>query len=329
MGVLRLAFLSVVSLLPAIAGAAKVKPPSAVLREATTNIAVVEFAEPGVPGRMVFKRIEQLGGDAPVPELIDLAVPDKLAGIVVPGERYLIAYSPFRREAEQIRLNRGGAQLLVSPGLEPALLRDSAENRAIYAWQAGADATAVRKRLPELLQLLQHRDPQINNFALAEIVLRPQLNEVLDARARKALLSYAQDEDADTNARARLLQAAAVLPQYYGPGKSGWTAIAADLLAQQQVQVQLQQSDGHASLVRFAFDILERDKAKPPVEHITRWLASDNATLAERALLLLRQAYPAEELPALEIALQRSLLPAGTREFLLDHRRRVELQTKK
>lgn len=322
----RLFVLSLAAALPLTAAAAKVKPPSAVLREATTNIALVEFAEAGVPGRMVFRRLEQLAGDAPVPELIDLAVPDKLAGIVVPGERYLIAYTPFRREAEQIRVNRGGSQLLVSPGLEPALLRDSAENRAIYAWQPGDDAAAVRKRLPELLQLLQHRDPQINNFALSEIVLRPQLGEALDGAARKLLRRYAEDEDADTNARARLLQAAAVLPEQFGDGKSGWTAIAAALIARQPVQVQQNQSDGHASLVRFAFDIVERDQLRLPQPQLERWLAGDNATLAEKALLLLRRDYAKAEDAALERALQRSLLPAAMREFLLDHRRRLQLQ---
>jgi hypothetical protein len=136
----RLSLLVLLSLTANGAFAAKVKPPSAVLREATTSIAAVEFAESGAAGRMVFRRIEKLGGDAEMPELIDLAVPASLHRIVLPRERYLIAYTLFRREAEQIRVARQGAQLLVTPGLEPALLRDSPENRAILAWKAGDDA---------------------------------------------------------------------------------------------------------------------------------------------------------------------------------------------
>lgn len=299
--------------------AAKVKPPGAVLREATTSIAAVEFVENGPSGRMVFRRLEKLGGDAEMPELIDLSVPERLRQIVLPGERYLIAYTVFRREAEQIRVARQGAQLLVIPGLEPALLRDSAENRAIMAWQAGDDAEAVRARLPQLLALLDARDPQLQNFAVAEIVLRPQLNEALDSRARKALQRFALNHEANANARARLLQAAVVQPQEYG--KDGWKAVALDVLATTPVLVQ--EVEGMASLTRFAFDLVERDAIRLAPAVVTRWLTGDNAVLAEKALLTLRAQQPAAELPALEQALTLSLLPAGTREFLLDHRRRA------
>ena len=192
MTLLRFSVFALSSLFAMTAFAAKIKPPSAVLREATTSLASVEFAEAGVEGRMVFRRIEKLGGDADVPELIDLSVPAELRRIVLPGERYLIAYTVFRREAEQIRVARLGAQLLVSPGLEPALLRDTAQNRAILAWEPGADADAARKRLPELLELLEARDPQQQNFALSEIVLRPALTDALDTRARKASRALAR-----------------------------------------------------------------------------------------------------------------------------------------
>ncbi|MBL8299280.1 MAG: hypothetical protein JNN30_13155 [Rhodanobacteraceae bacterium] len=303
---------------------AKIKPPGAVLLEATTSVAAVEFAEAGVEGRMVFRRIEKLGGDAEIPELIDLAVPASLRRIVLPGERYLIAYSLFRREAEQIQVSRLGAQLLVIPGLEPALLRDNAENRAIFAWQPDTDPAAARKRLPQLLALLQAHDPQRQNFALSEIVLRPQLAEALDARARKALLRFAANPDANTNARARLLHAAVSQPDLFG--KSGWKDVALTVLATTPVQVQ--DSEGNASLVRFAFELAERDRIATSAPVLERWLGGDNAALAEMALLALRRQHPARELPALEQALSLSLLPAGTREFLLDHKRRAALMSR-
>ncbi len=321
MTALRLSALVLLSLFACGAFAAKVKPPGAVLREATTSIAAVEFAENGPTGRMVFRRIEKLGGDAEMPELIDLAVPEELRRIVLPGERYLIAYTLFRREAEQIRPDRRGAQLLVTPGLEPALLRDSPENRAILAWRAGDDAATVKARLPELLALLDAEDPQLQNFALSEIVLRPQLTEALDTRSRKALQRFAARREANANARARLLQAAVALPQAFGT--DGWKAIAIDVIATTPVLVQ--QVDGSASLVRFAFDLVERDRIKVAPALVSRWLASDNAALAEKALLTLRAQHPSEEMPRLEQALSLSLLPAGTREFLLDHRRRSAL----
>lgn len=319
--------LSLFLFLPLFAGgafAAKIKPPAAVLREATTSIAAVEFAEAGTEGRMVFRRIEALGGDAEIPELIDLAVPAQVRSIVLPGERYLIAYTVFRREAEQIRVARLGAQLLVSPGLEPALLRDTAENRALVAWQPGADTDAVRKRLPELLAMLDARDTQRQNFALSEIVLRLQLADALDARARKTLQRFAANGDADTNARARLLQAAVAQPDTFG--RDGWKDIALNVLTDTPVLVQ--DVAGNASLVRFAFELVERDRIDVSLPVLERWLTGDNAAIAELALLALRRQQPARELPALEQALSMSLLPAGTREFLLDHRRRAALARK-
>lgn len=321
MTLFRLSLLLLSSLCAASAFAAKVKPPAAILRENTTSLAAVEFAEAGVEGRMVFRRIEALGGDAEIPELIDLAIPAELRHIVLPGERYLIAYTVFRREAEQVRVARLGAQLLVSPGLEPALLRDTAENRAIFAWQPGADEAAVRKRLPELLAMLDARDTQWQNFALSEIVLRPQLADALDTRARKALQRFAANREANTNARARLLQAAVSQPEVFG--RDGWKNVALDVLTTTPVLVQT--VEGNASLVRFAFELAERDRITLPLPVIERWLTGDNASLAELALLALRRQKPERELAALEQVLSLSLLPVGTREFLLDHRRRAGL----
>lgn len=318
----RLALLLLLGLSCGLAAAARVKPPAAVLREATTGIAAVEYAETGPGGRMVFRRIEKLGGDVEMPELIDLAVPESLHQVVLPGEHYLIAYTVHRREGGKLNVDRRGAQLLVTPGLEPALLHDNPRNRTIFAWQPGADADAARRRLPELIALLDHADPQLQNFAASEIVLRPALNEALNASARKALLRFAAREDAHAHARARLLQAAVLQPQQFG--KSGWREVALGLLA--RLPVQVQQAEGNAGLARFAFDLVERDRIDVPPASLTRWLASDNAAVAEAALLALRRQNPQRELDALQQALDLSLLPAGTREFLIDHRRRQLMQ---
>lgn len=303
--------------------AARVKPPAAVLREATTGTGLVEYVEAGAGGRFVFRRIERLSGDLDIPELLDLAAPATLQQVLLPGERYLIAYTVYRREGGQFNVDRRGAQLLVSPGLEPALLRDTPEHRAVLAWQPGADAAAMRAQLPALLALLDHADPQLQNFAVTEIVLRPQLSSALDGKARKALLRFAAREQAPAAARARLLQAATLQPDQFG--RAEWEKVAAGVLA--SLPVQVQQKEGEATLAAAAFGLLENARRPLPPASLTRWLASDNAAVAEAALLALRRQDPARELPALQAALQLSLLPAGTREFLLDHRRRLQLTT--
>ena len=79
---------------------------------------------------------------------------------------------------------------------------------------------------------------------------------------------------------------------------------------------------------RTAFELVERDRIDVSLPVLERWLAGDNAAIAELALLTLRRQHAERELPALEQALSLSLLPAGTREFLLDHRRRAALAQK-
>lgn len=303
--------------------AAKVKPPSAIFSEATTSIAAVRFVEVGPSGRLVFRRIEKIAGNDDVPELIDLSGPAELPGLIDHDDTYLIAFTRYRREAERLIVNRAGGQLLVSAGMEPALWRDTKQARALLAWKAGTGEDAQKKRLPDLVALLDAPDPQFQNFAAAEIVLRPSLTKHLDAAARERLRAFARGQGGHVGARAQLMEAAS--QKLDGFDDPQWREIAQHVLAVTPTRVQ--QTESYASLVRFAFAVLEsgRDVIAPGV--LERWIASDNAALSERALLALRREAPERELAALDAALALSLLPAGTREFLVDHRRRLVAAT--
>ena len=305
------------------ARAAKVKPPSAIFGEATTSVVAVQFVEVGPTGRLVFRRIEKLSGNDDVPELIDISAPADLPGLIAHTDTYLIAYTRYRREAERLIVNRLGAQLLVSAGIEPGLWRDTKKARDILAWKAGADEDAQRKRLPELIALLDASDPQFQNFAAAEIVLRPSLTKHLDAAGRERLRAFARGQGGHVAARTRLLEASS--QKLAGFDEPQWREIAQHVLAVTPTRVQ--QAEGYASLVRFAFAILENEREVIAPGVLDRWVASDNAALSEAALLALRREAPDRELAALDAALALSLLPAGTREFLSDHRRRLVAAT--
>lgn len=303
--------------------AAKVKPPSAIFGEATTSIVAVRFVEVGPTGRLVFRRVEKLGGNDEIPELIDVSGPAELPGLIDHKDTYLIAYTRYRREAERLIVNRLGAQLLVSAGMEPALWRDTKKAREMLAWNPGKGEEAQKQRLPELIALLDASDPQFQNFAAAEIVLRPSLTKHLDAAARERLRAFARGQGGHVAARTRLLEAAS--QKLAGFDEPQWREIAQHVLAVTPTRVQ--QTDGYASLVRFAFAILENGREVTAPGVLERWVASDNAALAEASLLALRREAPERELAALEATLSLSLLPAGTREFLLDHRRRLVAAT--
>lgn len=289
------------------ASAAKMQPPSAVLGESTTSIAAVRYVEAGPAGRLVFRRIEKIEGGDEIPELIDLSAPPQLAGLISPQDIYLIAYS------------RDGAQLIVAAGLEPALWRDSPKARELVRWKAGSDEATQRERVPELMALFDAADPQFQNFASAEIVLRPSMAKHLDAMQRERLRAFARGQGGNVTARARLLEAAS--RKMAGFGDPEWREIAQHVLAGTSPRVQ--QADGYANLVRCAFAILDNDRDVIAPGVLERWIASDDTSLAEAALLALRREAPAHELTALDAALSLSLLPAGTREFLLEHRRRL------
>ena len=62
-----------------------------------------------------------------------------------------------------------------------------------------------------------------------------------------------------------------------------------------------------------------------PAATLERWVSSENSALAEAALLNLRRNAPQREQAAIQAALEQSLLPAQTREFLNDHLRRLQL----
>jgi len=126
--------------------------------------------------------------------------------------------------------------------------------------------------------------------------------------------------------RSLVLEAALIFPTLYG---NDWSPVAARLLAREQVsmlareQVSAAPAQANEGLLWTAFGILQRDGTRVPIRHLARWVACGNGALSELALHAIRRQAPTRELPLIEEALAEPSLAAGTREFLLEHRRRL------
>ena len=85
-------------------------------------------------GRIVIEPKEILWGRTRPPEKLDIRIPNVFLNDVKNGERYVVAYSMFRRDPRNptgMVTNRDGAVAIVSPGIEPAVFRDAPAIRAI------------------------------------------------------------------------------------------------------------------------------------------------------------------------------------------------------
>lgn len=307
--------------LPGLGVAAKpLKSPAAELRSRHTVIASGVIA--GTDGVLRLEAVQPVdGAPAPGPELA-LRIPDWLGPQLPAGERVLVAYAPFRRDPSLVDrriLDPQGPRLLLVAGLQPALFRDTPDHRARLL---GDDGAARHPTRDEALRGLADPDPQWQNYYAHELVLAPRLRASLDAAALPAIARQLADPAAHPAARALWLQVAHTLP---ARDRDWWHAAALEVLARAPTVGLEDPADGHAALVRAAFDALERAQVAIPSLLLARWVAGGHAALAESALLAARRADPSSEDALLDAALARALLPSSTRQFLLDHRRRLVL----
>jgi hypothetical protein len=100
------------------------------------SIVAGKLVEINPTGRIVIEPKEVLWGKAKPPAKLDIRIPNDFLDDVKTGERYVVAYSLFRRDPRKavgMVPNKEGAVAIVSPGIEPAVFRDTPAIRAIPA----------------------------------------------------------------------------------------------------------------------------------------------------------------------------------------------------
>jgi len=307
----------------ALAIAAPVMPPpidamwdrDAILAEAT-------YVDQPAPHRLRFVDVDVLHGGEDRDE-VTLQIDDNALPLVQPGKRYVLAWQETQRSpsTKKLRVMRPeGPQLLMSAGANPALFEARPETRELLLQPPTPERLEGREHLRRAMAGLLSADPQMQSLFAAELFARSALREQLGASERRRLRAFVLRADRGYEARSMILEAALIYPAHYG---SDWTRVAARVVQREPVSALPRQPN--EGLVWSAFGLLQRDAASVPLAHLARWVASGNGALSELALHAIRRQAPERELPLIDQTLADEALAAGTREFLLDHRRRLLL----
>jgi hypothetical protein len=242
------------------------------------------------------------------------------------GTSYVIAYTAYSANpmmSESVVLDPNGPMVLMDPGMEPAIFKDSADTRLMLAQETRASEITSRGYLERVLAGLADSDPQIQNYFSAELTYRIALLNKLTASDGLRVRKLLDNPDANPSARAQLLEAVAKLPAAFD---NVWLEkCTSELIGSLPVTGHTTAGDLSAALAQSAFAVVEQRKLEIELPKLVRWISSDAPVLAEFALLAIRRQAPAQEKALVAQTLERSLLNNATREFLVDHLRRLEI----
>lgn len=303
--------------------AAPIPPPFHVLYDPHNVIVSARLLEVAADGRLVLERVEVLHGEA-IPELIEIAAPEQVGATAQLGAVYLVAYTPFRRDATRARrmiVAPDGPRLLVTPGLEPAWFPDQPDYRRLIAYGEGGDIHERSDAVEVILAALADPQAPMQAFAAAQLALDPGLWPRLSASELDRVRETLADPDTSWLARAWLYDWAGREPDRFG---QRWLRrLSVRVLAQAPLR-QDQGLDQAGQLVNAIFVQADLRAWPVPERTLLRWLESDNTAFAEQALLHLRRQWPDREGGAVRDALARTALEPQMRDFLEAHQRRLQ-----
>ena len=316
---------AVASLLFALpARAQRVESPLELMYAPDASIVAGKLVEINPTGRIVLEPKEVLSGKTKPPDKLDIRVPKDFLNDVKAGERYIVAYSMFRRDPRKavgMVPNKDGALAIVSPGIEPAVFSDTPAIRAILKAGRSEHGRESRRLVDLLLNALSGADAQLQNLAAGEIAYEPELGERLAEADRARIEAAVRDAKTPIRVRAVLLEAASRMPKALG---DWWKKAASDIVTTTPVDGYSDKASDPVLLIMTAFDVLDRYSVKVPPETLKRWVWNPNPALVERVCVLLRREGPDLERPAIQEALADPKLSEATRKFLNDHLRQLD-----
>jgi hypothetical protein len=275
-------------------------------------------------GRFVIAPKDILSGRIKPPEKLDIRIPKDFLNDVKVGERYVVAYSMFRRDPRKavgLVPNKEGAIAIVSPGVEPAIFRDTPALRAILKAGRSEHGRESRKLADLLLAALRGDDSQLQYLAAGEFAYEPELGERLGDADRAEIEKTVRDVKTPIRVRMVLLEAASRMPEKLG---DWWKKAALDIVTTTPVDGYSSAASDPVILIMTSFDVLDRYSVTLPPETLRRWVWNPNPALVERVCVLLRREGPDLERSAIAQALADPKLSEATRKFLNDHLRQLD-----
>lgn len=312
------------SLLMTPAHAQRVESPLELMYAEDAMIVAGKAIEINPAGRFVIAPKEILAGKIKPPEKLDIRIPKEFLNDVKVGERYIVAYSQFRRDPRKavgLVPNKEGAIAIVSPGIEPAVFRDTPAVRTILKAGKSEHGRESRKLADLVLAALKGEDPQLQNLAAGELAYEPELGERLTDADRAEIEKTVRNVKTPIRVRMVLLEAASRMPEKLG---DWWKKAALDIVTTTPTDGYSSAASDPVILIMTALDVLDRYSVKVPPETLKRWVWNPNPALVERVCVLLRREGPDLERSAIAQALADPKLPEATRKFLNDHLRQLD-----
>ena len=311
------------------AHAQRVESPLELIYAPDNMLVAGKLIEINPAGRIVIQKKDVLAGKIPPPAKIDARVRREVLGDLKLGESYLVAYSMFRRDPRRavgLIPNPDGAVVIDSPGIEPALFRDTPATRAILKAGRSEHGRESRRLLDLLLAALAGDDPQLQNLAAGELAYEPELGERLRDADRAAIAKTVGNVKTPIRVRALLLEGASRQPKTLG---YWWQSVALEIVTTTPVDGYADKASDPVLLILTALEVLDRYAVKVPPDALKRWVWNPNPPVVERVCVMLRREAPEQERSTIELALADPKLPEATRKFLNDHLRRLDLMNER
>lgn len=301
-------------------------PPAKVLQAPRTQVVVGSYLGRLEDGRYHFAAVANVRGPDTPPEELIVRGPDWLAAWLSKDENYLFAYSAYVRNPrfrKEILVDTNGPQLVDNPGLEPALFLDAPGLRNSLLHAFDQDTLHSERFLANVIAGLRSADTQLQNFYAVELSLLAELAQRKDPALVQAVKSLLDNPDGHASARAALLRLVAAHEDVYS---RAYLADAVQrVLAQAPLSGYQDAQPRSGELVGMALQLTAAHQLPVTVATLERLVGCDSAPLVEAALLAIRALDPARERDVALNAMKQTQLPATSREFLLDHLRRLDL----
>ena len=304
-------------------------PPSKVLQSPRTQVVVGTYVDRLADGRYRFKKVDDLRGPDSAPDEIVVRGPDWLLGWLSPNTQYLFAYTAYARNPrfrKETIVDTNGPQLIDSSGLEPALFIEAAGLREQLIHTLDKPSLQTDAFIEQIAAGLGSTDIQLQNFYAAELNLLPDLGKRKDKSLVKAVTALLKNADGHPTARATLLRVAAANPGTYS--RALLTEVVDQVLLEAPLVGYQDPHSRDGELLSAALQLTREPSFTVRRAALERLVSCDNSALAEDALLALRSHFPEHERSAVLTTLKQTQLPTVTREFLLDHLRRLDLAAK-
>lgn len=301
-------------------------PPAKALQNARTQVVVGSYLGRLADGRYRFGAVVNVRGpDAPPEELL-VRGPDWLSAWMSQDQSYLFAYSAYVRNPrfrKETLVDTNGPQLLDGPGLEPAVFLDAPDLRTELLHAFDQETLHSDEFLSRVIAGLRSTDVQLQNFYATEVSLLAELGQRKDPELVGAVKSLLDNADGHASARAALLRLVAAHEDVYS--RAYLAEAVQRVLAQAPLTGYQDLQPRSGELVGMALQFAAARKLPVALTALERLVGCDSAPLAEAALLAIRALDPARERAAALNAMKLTQLPATSREFLLDHLRRLDL----